>query len=125
MRMFWCLGLMMAGSFMMASEGYAQGSSNKVSPPVTQYCNRGTAVYADGSTTDGPLPMIKCGQTSMTYQRSNTSFPLSVVRNGKLSVPNANGACRSAKAVGADAIVSSIQSLCNSTLWPSSCSSCD
>ncbi|KZK93383.1 hypothetical protein PsAD5_03098 [Pseudovibrio sp. Ad5] len=125
MRNFLCLGLLLAVPFMVASEGYAQGSSSQVTPPMTQYCNRGDVLYADGSNADGPMPMIKCGQNSLVYQRTNMSFPLSVVSNGKLSVGNANGACQSAKAVGADAIVSNIQSLCNTTLWPNSCAKCN
>ncbi|AEV38447.1 hypothetical protein PSE_3943 [Pseudovibrio sp. FO-BEG1] len=125
MRIFWCLGLLLAGTFMVASESYAQGSDTQVTPPMTQYCNRGTALYADGSSAGGPMPMIKCGQNTLVYQRTNMSFPLSVVANGKLSVNNANGACQSAKAAGADAIVSNIQSLCNTTLWPNSCSQCN
>ena len=125
MRIFWCLGLLLAVPFMIASEGYAQGSSNQVTAPMTQYCNRGSALFADGSSADGPMPMIKCGQNTLVYQRTNMSFPLSVVSNGKLSVNNANGACRSAKAAGAEAIVNNIQSLCNTTLWPNSCSACN
>ncbi len=125
MRIFWCPGLLLAVSFIVASEGYAQGSSSQVSPPMTQYCNRGDVLYANGSSTDSLMPMIKCGQNSLVYQRSNLSFPLPVVTNGKLSVNNANGACESAKAAGAEAIVSNIQSLCNTTLWPNSCEKCN
>ncbi len=121
MRISWCLGLLLASAFMVVSESNAE----QVPRPMTDYCNRANALYADGSNENGPFPMLKCTQNSLTYQRSPMAFPLPIVTNGRFSKSNANAACGSANEHGADAIVENVQSLCNLELWPGSCTSCN
>ncbi|KZL21226.1 hypothetical protein PsAD2_00515 [Pseudovibrio axinellae] len=120
MRISWCLGLLLAGVFMAASGSYAEEPR-----PMTDYCNRSDVLYADGSSDSGSFPMLKCGQSSLTYQRSDLSFPLSIVSGGRFSKSSANAACQSAKQSGASEIVSNIASLCNLEMWPDSCSKCN
>lgn len=120
MRISWCFGLLLAGAFMAATEGHAQNPR-----PMTDYCNRADVLYADGSNTSGILPKLTCGENSLVYTRSATSFSLTIVSNDRFSKRNANAACESAKDYDASAIVSNIASLCNLEIWPDACEKCN
>ncbi|SDR38311.1 hypothetical protein [Pseudovibrio sp. Tun.PSC04-5.I4] len=120
MRILWCLGLLLAGAIMATTEGHAQNPR-----PLTDYCNGADVLYANGSNGGGPYPILKCGETSVVYNRTDLSFPIAVVQGNQFSQSAANSACQSAKREGASAIVSNLASLCVIELGRGFCSSCN
>lgn len=121
MRAILSLGLFLAGIVLAMSVGQAQS----IPRPYSDYCNNANILYANGSNSSGPFPILTCTDTSVTYQRSNLAFPIAIVQNIQFSERAANLACQSAEQNGASAIVENIGSLCEIVMGRGFCSSCN